>query len=832
MTHVRRAPRTFLSLPRLRGPRRLSFWITWSLVGGVVGLLVAGFALSVAADRLWFGPPRLIPYELHEIRDALPSETLVVSREGEPLGALFAEEHRRWIEYGDLPPGWVEAVVAIEDSRFWTHTGVDVKGVVRAARRNLGAGEVVEGASTLTMQVVDNLGAGGNTLRRKAIEAREAAALERSLEKWQILEIYSNLFHVTGNGSGLEVAARYFFDRPAADLGLVQSAFLAGTLHAPARYDVFADDPDEIVENVERAVARTRTVLERMESVDPAQIDRLLDGLAFTPGAVRFAQSSVMARVRRELEGQELGLALMEAGIDNVATAGLRIETSLDARLQRTAESALRATLDDLRDDVTHPSDPEAQVEGGLVAMSKGRIVALVGGYDSENDYRVGTAMRQPGSLAKVPLYALALGRGWQPDDLLENTRVTLRSGKDLWSPAGGGPPESSFADALLYSRNQATAWLLAHLYDKVDDDEVLRIARDLDFLRAPGESRREWKDRLLAAGIRPDLDAQREQHRANQWRRLFPKAGEGRRGLRGPRRRPGSIDPSGRFARAWDGEGDELESEADGTYRTDDRDDEAEADDRDERFLRPRGLRRRGLRPRMAGAWRPPAPILAPLPGGDDPWAIDNLALDPTFRLAVAVEELRGVMVRAGLEEPPAVPSIVLGSAETTVLRQTAMIQSLVTGEAWSAIDGEPAGLVQRVFDAQGRLIWSAEPRALAAAGHAPSTIRDILTEVTVRGTAGRVRRLLRDERGVPFALPGKTGTSDRYQDASFVGVVDRPDGPLAIGVRVGFDQPAPMLRSSGEGVAGGVVAPVVAEVARAALTTAPRTVASRRRR
>lgn len=811
-------------------------------LGLAVAMTLVAIGVAVVGLQWWFRRPRLVAQDLATLRANLPSESLVTYADGEtPLGSLFGDEHRVWVEWQDLPPAWVEAVVAIEDARFWKHDGVDPTGIARAAWRNWRGGQVTQGASTLTMQVVDNLGAGGKDLRGKAIEAREAFALERRLSKEEIIEVYANLFHVRGNGSGIDVAARYYFDQRASDLGTVESAFIAGTLHAPAHYAVFASDPERRAENRARARNRTRLVLERMASVRPEEIEDLLSSLTFREGEFRFDESSALARVRTELSQPPLSYILADEGITDPSRAGLQVVTSLDQRVQYGAEQALREGLDTLRSEVT-PAPGNTSLDAGAIVLREGAIVAMVGGYEDRGHDRATVAERQPGSVAKVPLYALALSRGWTPTDVLENGSITIPFHPDPWSPRGGGPETSTLSGGLVYSRNKATAWLLAHLYDPMPPSSVSRIALDRGFARGPAESQREWKDRLLSKGVRPSLDEQR--HR-KAW--LSIEDPEERRLLSGS---SGALGAVASWEQAWDDlrrvadERPITQTDLQGWWVRGDsrmvgygRDLEGwtpmtiawlrDAVQRPFGFNRPlwavMGPRRTLLNGEVpVGRVGRLDPRLTELPGGDDPWDLQNLVYDPTFRVALALDELVALMDEAGLDtRPQPIPSVILGSEEITLAEQTAMFASLVEGRVWADQDDRPTTLVSRLVSADGRVLWEADRRPSTLRAGGTDALRAMLAAVTERGTARRIAGAVRDATGAPVPVRGKTGTSDEYKDASFVGVVEDRGVPVAVGVRIGFDTPASMrLAGSTSGVGGGHVSPLVADIAQAVLT------------
>ena len=287
------------------------------------------------------------------------SDTLVTYADGTPFGALFQDEHRLVAEWEEIPPAWVIAIVAAEDGRFWSHGGVDAQGVARAAGENVVAGSVVAGGSTLTQQTAKNLfERPGRTLSAKWQELDYAYHLEDVFEKHEILLLYANLFHVTGNGSGIGVAARYFFDKTPEELTVLESAYLAGLVKGPANYDPFPGNAKRRAQNLKRAHDRTRYVLSRMVEeeedalVPPAsagigpdavakvrkRAQKLLDEgfeIPFRRGYFRYDASVLTDEVARRLSTPFFKAVLDAAGIEDPASEGLTIVTTLEEPVQR-----------------------------------------------------------------------------------------------------------------------------------------------------------------------------------------------------------------------------------------------------------------------------------------------------------------------------------------------------------------------------------------------------------------------------------------------------------------------------------------------------------------
>jgi len=316
------------------------------LVLGVVGLVtLAGlywyYVVAHPGEHL----------ERDHILSLISQESPVFYADGETrLGVFFAEEHRRYVPFDEIPDHFVQGLVAAEDQRYWDHHGFDPRGISRAFVHNMKAGRVVAGGSTLTQQTAKNLyGRQGRTYRAKLGELANALRLERLYGKEEILEFYSNQFYVNGNGRGLPIAARFFFDKELDELGLVECAFLAGVVKSPNRYNPWV--PGE--ERQQRALASAR---ERVDYV----VDRMLEDGYITPeehaaakgaeipfsrGQFRYERSVVLDEVERELTRPSFQRLLARYGVSDLGTSGIRVTTTLDAGVQEGAHYALRHHL-------------------------------------------------------------------------------------------------------------------------------------------------------------------------------------------------------------------------------------------------------------------------------------------------------------------------------------------------------------------------------------------------------------------------------------------------------------------------------------------------------
>ncbi len=286
------------------------------------------------------------------IERILARESHVFYRDGtEKIGVLFQDFHRRYITYDQIPEYFINALVAAEDKRFFTHFGVDPAGIVRAMIANFRAGRIVQGGSTITQQTAKNLfKREGRSYRAKLKELIFALRLEYHFSKEKILEFYCNQFFVSGTGHGLGIAARYYFDKEPGELDLLEAAFIAGSVKRPNWYNIFTKkSPEQVALTRTRAEIRTHYVLGNMLSeqmITRQMYDEAVDReIVFNRGATAFPVNTVMDMIKEGLATDTITAALEEHGIFNVATSGIRVISTVDRQLQMESEYALRRHL-------------------------------------------------------------------------------------------------------------------------------------------------------------------------------------------------------------------------------------------------------------------------------------------------------------------------------------------------------------------------------------------------------------------------------------------------------------------------------------------------------
>jgi len=289
------------------------------------------------------------------IHQILGRESPVYYNDGETvLGSFFSEARRKYVTYQEIPENFVNALVAAEDNRFFSHFGFDIQGIGRAAIKNIEAGRVVQGGSTLTQQTAKNLfKRKDRSYKAKFIELIYALRLEYQYSKEQILEFYANQFYVYGNGHGLGVAARYYFDKKPSELNLIESAYIAGSVKRPNYYNPFIQKtPEKIAQAKELGRQRVEYVLNSMknlEMISEADYREAINTeVPFQKGTVGYSLDYVMELVTEAVASERVLDALSVYGIDNIATSGIRIITSVDQQIQQRTMFGLRKQLSTL----------------------------------------------------------------------------------------------------------------------------------------------------------------------------------------------------------------------------------------------------------------------------------------------------------------------------------------------------------------------------------------------------------------------------------------------------------------------------------------------------
>ncbi len=424
------------------------------LAGGLVGLAISF---------------RNLP-DVRVLRNYIPSETThIYDIKGKHLASIHGEANREVVPLDKISPHLKRAVVAIEDSYFYSHHGVNPSSVGRALTANFKKGETVEGGSTLTMQLVKNLFLSPKrALPRKVAEAVLALRIEQIFNKDQIFEMYLNQVYWGHNTYGAETAAESYFGKPAANLTLAESAMMAGLIQAPESLSPFIDS--------QAARHRQLIVLRRMRDLKwitpQEEVDARQQKIKL--GQITSFQKSEIPYVT-EAVTQEL---TKKFGQDALLKGGMRVQTTIDTRLQRIAEDTVRRGIGNLNYQGIYAD------QMALVAVDPRThfVKAMVGGVDyKKSQYnRAIQALRQPGSAFKPFVYYAAFASGrYTPDSIVSDTPVGYPDGYEMYYPQNydrtfAGP--ISIRQALAMSRNVPAV----RLGQDVGLNKVVEICRSI----------------------------------------------------------------------------------------------------------------------------------------------------------------------------------------------------------------------------------------------------------------------------------------------------------------------------------------------------------------
>ncbi len=574
--------------------RLLSKLTLYIIVGGLVFAIIT---TAYVLFELHFGDYSQFTKEY--IQKQISAETSVYySNAKDKIGVFFSNQHRVYVPISEMPGHLLNALISAEDYYFYKHPGINPFSMIRAAIAIIQAGRIVQGGSTLTQQTAKNIfHRTERSFKAKFIEMVQALKLERRFSKKDILEFYLNQFHVVSNGRGIGIAARYYFNKEVKDLTLVESAFIAGSVKGPFKYDPHTKKTELAkMEAHEAAQKRKNWVLKRMLQNNTILEEEYLEAvdkeIPFNFSSFQYKSVSILDFVRTQLNRQEILDALGYDNVSQITNSGLRVITTLDAHLQKQAQFHVKRNLSrvehtlkgfqkgteedfkeldsiyelekkefyyarilEINRDKTNPSirisygeptgnidsrslkqlannerwfipydqitkglkredialerilnqiepgdivftsiehvdreerlvrarlEVKPEVEGGLIVIDKGSILALISGFSRHTYNRAVYAKRQPGSVFKPIVYYGALQLGWNLLDPLKNARTIHNLGSTFYYPKPDHPPQSeevSMVWAGAKSENLATIYLLINLTEKLNMDEFRELA-------------------------------------------------------------------------------------------------------------------------------------------------------------------------------------------------------------------------------------------------------------------------------------------------------------------------------------------------------------------
>ena len=377
-----------------------------------------------------------------------PETSKVYARDGRLVATLY-EQNRSPVGLNEISQPMKQAIVAIEDSRFLEHNGIDFRGVGRAFLANARSLRLDQGASTITMQLARNrFLTNEKSFRRKLREAVLAHRMERLFSKDEILELYLNQIYFGNGAYGIDAAANVFFAKNPSELSHAEAATLAGLVQAPTHLDPF--------EHPQKARERTEEVLQRMaelEILSPQELEQArvqADAMAFPKSRRRNSADGMLKYPYFSTFAIREAASLVPE--HDLYRQGLKIYTTLDFDLQRQAESVIESVI--RQSGQGYGVDNAALV---LLENDSGAIRAMVGGigWSDENQFnRAWQAVRQPGSAFKPFVYAQALEMGYSPNSLVVDRPGASSQG---WQPQNYDNKYMglmTLADALRLSRN------------------------------------------------------------------------------------------------------------------------------------------------------------------------------------------------------------------------------------------------------------------------------------------------------------------------------------------------------------------------------------------
>jgi penicillin-binding protein 1A len=371
---------------------------------GVLAVVLGGLA-ALAAAALTAASAFRSSCDLSSLKPvAIGQNSFVYAADGSLLGAIPAERNRQPVTLTQMSPWVSKATIAIEDRRFYEHGGLDYEAIIRAAVKNLEEGEIVQGGSTITQQLVRNLYIGREkSLERKAKEACLALKLEDEHDKQWILETYLNQVYFGNHAYGVEAAAQTYFSKTASELDVEEAALLAGLPQAPSAWDPF--------KRPEEAVRRRNDVLKAMYSagyINVADYETSLAApLKLTPGQLytKIREPYFFSYVREQL--------IAKYGANTVRGGGLKVYTTIVPRLQREAVSAMKNTLN-LKSDPASALVSINPKNGAIRAMT-----AVIPGKKNLQFNIAAQGRRQAGSSFKTFALTEAIRQGINPNSTM-----------------------------------------------------------------------------------------------------------------------------------------------------------------------------------------------------------------------------------------------------------------------------------------------------------------------------------------------------------------------------------------------------------------------------
>jgi penicillin-binding protein 1A len=418
-----------------------------SIVFAGIILLFVGFLYMYSNVR----------FEAYKIIDYKPDlTTQIFDRNGELIANIFDKQNRVYVKYKDIPPHLIEALVAIEDTSFFEHGGINFEAIFRALLKDIKAMKLVEGASTLTQQLIKNtILTRKKTLSRKLNEAILAYKIESVLTKEQILERYLNHIYFGHGYYGVRTASLGYFNKDLNELSLKEMAMLVGLPKAPSSYDP--------TRHIDLSISRANRVINRLYTL--GWIDKITYKKALDEHPIVF--DNTLTKNRAPYVVDEV-IKRASKKFSDLKTGGYKIYLGIDLKLQQLARKSLMVGYNGI---LSRYKDANTSLLNGAMVVldnKSGDVLAMVGGIDYKKSHfnRATQSRRQPGSSFKPFIYLNALNVGYNGQTKIPDiSRVYVDKKRDkTWKPRNY---EENFEglvtleNALVHSRNLATINLL-----------------------------------------------------------------------------------------------------------------------------------------------------------------------------------------------------------------------------------------------------------------------------------------------------------------------------------------------------------------------------------
>jgi penicillin-binding protein 1A len=432
----------------------------------VLGLAAAGWLYNLYDE---------IKHDVDKVVNYFPKQsTQFFDRDGNIIANTFKDENREYVKYDDIPARIIEGLVAIEDTQFFEHSGINPDAISRAIIKDIKAGGFVEGASTLTQQLIKMLVLSSEKkLMRKVKEALLAIRLETVLTKEEILERYLNNVYFGHGYYGVKTAAKGYFDKDLYELSLKEMAILVGLPRAPSFYDP--------TKNLKISLARANQVITRLNTLGWINTDQYESSMKEIP--VIHNQTLTKNSAPYAID---YAISQLIEDIPDIKYGGYKVYLTIDSDAQDIAKDSLKQSYDEAIKRSNSKDGSDKELNGAIISMesSTGKILAMVGGvdYNSSVFNRAFQSKRQAGSSIKPFLYQIALNEGYNPAsqlfDISRTYDYTVGGVQKKWQPKNyGGKFEGivTLRDSLTFSRNLSTLNLVTDVGIDLTTNELKR---------------------------------------------------------------------------------------------------------------------------------------------------------------------------------------------------------------------------------------------------------------------------------------------------------------------------------------------------------------------